>query len=139
MAPIFGVAVLGVVIADDAGAAFLPWDGREGAEVRPHDDIAEAGLPVREGQRPDDLIPNIPAKNNVALRKSFAFRRGQEVLRAHPLATEDPIEVAAADLDAAQMVLVDEMSGDLDVHRACLPPSSVGRIVPERLVHGAAI
>jgi len=60
------------------------------------------------------------------------------VLRAHPLASIYAVEVAAADLDSAQTILVDEMSDALDI-RACLPPSSVGRIVPERLVSGAVV
>src|SRR5438132_2685728 len=133
------LAVLGVEIADDAGAPFFPGDGCERTDVGPHHDVAETCLPVREGQRSDYFVLDVPAEDHVALWEAFTLRRRKEVLRAHPLAAVNAIQVAAADLDSAQMILVDEVSNALDVHLACLPASSVGRIVPERLVPGAAV
>src|SRR5436309_3454345 len=134
-----GVTVLRVEVANDACAPFFPRDGRERTQVRTHDDVTEAGLPVRERQRADYLVLDIPAENDVALREAFAFGGCKEVLRAHPLASVDAVEVAAPDFDGTQMVLLDEVGDALDVHRACLPPSSVGRIVPERRRPSAAV
>ena len=89
----------------------------ESAEVRPHDDIAEAGLPVGERQGADDLVLDIPTEEHVALGESISYG-GEELLGADTLAAIDTVHVAAADLDDTDVVLLDGCGYGVDVHLA---------------------
>ncbi len=97
----------------------IPGNHRERGEIRVHDDVSKAALPVAELEARQHVLGDVPAKKHVALSKS-AVQRIKKVLGSNALAAKDAFHVGRADFDKLDLSGLDLTSDLSNVHRVSI-------------------
>jgi len=107
--------MLGPEVADAGSDMLIPGNHRERREIRVHDDVSKAALPVAELEARQHVLGDVPAKKHVALSKS-AVQRIKKVLASNALAAKDAFDVGRADFDKLDLSGLDLTSDLSNVH-----------------------
>jgi hypothetical protein len=99
------LAGLRCVVTDNGRDAFLPRHDAERVEIWLHDDVGEASIGATDGEAGNQLLSDVPAKDDIALGESAAAAAFNELLGEHAFAAIDAVHIGAADLDDADLAI----------------------------------